>query len=77
MFYKLTNKIQIIIIILFVLISNTNQLHITGKYKISEFFKLLTRFGFQSTDVHNKQLARATAAMRCSAKSATRCALLL
>jgi hypothetical protein len=44
-------KISIFLFIL--LIQYATSLHLTGTFKTKDFFKFLTRFGFQSTDIHN------------------------
>lgn len=45
---------------LFIIISanSTTSLYLNGKFKAQEFFKFLTRFGFQSTDVHNLETTK-------------------
>jgi hypothetical protein len=50
---KIVNIIYVLIIYSYFNIYDTNGLHLKGTFKTNEFFKFITRFGIQSTDVHN------------------------
>ena len=39
-------------------LKSTLSIHLTGNFKTKEFFKFLTRFGFQSTDIHNLETTK-------------------
>lgn len=55
-------KCNFFIIIFFIMLQiqfkTIESLHLKGKFKANEFFKFLTRFGFQSTDTHNEELTQ-------------------
>ncbi len=47
---------SLVLLILLAIIINNNQtkaIHITGNFKTNQFFKFITRFGFQPTDLHD------------------------
>lgn len=46
-------KFRVCILVLFLFISNVCGEHIKGSFKTDEFFKFLTKFGFQKTDIHS------------------------
>jgi hypothetical protein len=47
-----------IFIFLILLIKSTLSIHLNGNFKAKDFFKFLTRFGFQSTDIHNLETTK-------------------
>lgn len=47
----------IYVLITLINISHLNAVHLQGTFKTNEFFKFITRFGFQPTDVHDELTA--------------------
>lgn len=52
---KLIGMIQLFLVLCF---NETAGLHLTGTFRTGEFFKFLTRFGFQATDMHDVYATR-------------------